>query len=121
VILIRLASIPFGQQHSAPRQDRFPSQTDHPAMPSAMIGSIGQPPGQTATTTRASERYRRIARRRGRKKAVVTVGRSMLVIIWHLLADPGARYADLGSHFYDTRIDPERRKHNYIRQLEALG
>jgi hypothetical protein len=43
-----------GQQQSAPRQDRFPSQTDHPAMPSAMIGSIGQPPGQTATTTKAT-------------------------------------------------------------------
>src|SRR3954454_21927001 len=34
------------------------------------------------------ERYRRIARRRGKKKAIVAVGRSMLVIIWHLLADP---------------------------------
>src|SRR5215475_1100759 len=43
-----------GQQQSAPRQDRFPSQTDHPAMPSAMTGSIGQLPGQMATTTRAS-------------------------------------------------------------------
>jgi hypothetical protein len=45
----------------------------------------------------------------------------MLVIIWHLLADPGARYAELGSGFYDTRINPERRKRNHIRQLEALG
>ena len=45
----------------------------------------------------------------------------MLVIIWHLLADPEARYLDLGSGFYDTRINPERRKRNHIRQLEALG
>jgi transposase len=45
----------------------------------------------------------------------------MLVIIWHLLADPGTRYAELGSDFYDTRINPERRKRNHIRQLEALG
>src|SRR5690242_14126122 len=45
---------PAGQQHSAPRQDRFPSQTDQPAMPSAMMGSIGHPPGQMATTARAS-------------------------------------------------------------------
>jgi transposase len=67
------------------------------------------------------ERYRRIARRRGGKKAIVATGRSMLVIIWHLLADPDARYADLGSGFYDTRINPERRKRNHIRQLEARG
>ena len=45
----------------------------------------------------------------------------MLVIIWHLLADPEARYTDLGSDFHDTRINPERRKRNHIRQLEALG
>jgi transposase len=67
------------------------------------------------------ERYRRIARRRGKKKAVVAIGRSLLVIIWHLLTDPGARYTDLGSDFYTTRISPERRKRGHIRQLEALG
>src|SRR5215813_10309925 len=44
------------------------------------------------------------------------IGRSLLVIIWHLIADPTVRYTDLGSHFYDTRIDPERRKRNHIRQ-----
>ena len=43
------------------------------------------------------------------------------MIIWHLLADPTARFTDLGSDFYDARIDPERRKRNHIRQLEALG
>jgi transposase len=52
---------------------------------------------------------------------VVAIGRSILVIIWHLLTDPDARYTDLGSDFYDTRISPERRKRNHIRQLEALG
>jgi transposase len=50
----------------------------------------------------------------------VAVGRSILVIIWHLLADPDARFHDLGA-FYHTRINPERAKRNHIRQLEALG
>lgn len=67
------------------------------------------------------ERYRRIARRRGKKKAIVAVGRSILVIIWHLLADPEARYIDLGSDFFDKRINPDRRKRAHIHQLEALG
>ena len=67
------------------------------------------------------ERYRRIARRRGPKKAIVAVGRSILIIVWHLLSDPQARYADLGSDFYDSRINPERRKRAHVHQLEALG
>jgi transposase len=73
------------------------------------------------TNTFLGERYRRIARRRGTKKAIVAVGRSILVIVWHLLADPTVRYHDLGAGFYDTHINAERAKRNHIRQLEALG
>jgi transposase len=73
------------------------------------------------TDTFLGERYRRIARRRGKKKAIVAVGRSILVIVWHLLSDPQARFVDLGPDFYDNRIGPERKKRNHIRQLEALG
>ena len=73
------------------------------------------------TDTFLGERYRRIARRRGKKKAIVAVGRSILVIIWHVLSDPETRYHDLGSGFYDQRINPERQKRTHIRRLEALG
>jgi len=73
------------------------------------------------TDTFLGERYRRIAKRRGKKRAIVAVGRSILVIIWHLLSDPEARFHDLGPDFYDTRIGPDRKKRNHIRQLETLG
>ena len=73
------------------------------------------------TDTFLGERYRRIARRRGKKKAIVAVGRSILVIIWHLLSDPGARFVDLGPGFYDTRISNSRKMRNHVSQLEALG
>jgi transposase len=73
------------------------------------------------TNTFLGERYRRIARRRGTKRAIVAVGRSVLVIIWHLLADPEACFHDLGPGFYETRVNAERRKHNHVRQLQALG
>jgi transposase len=73
------------------------------------------------TDTFLGERYRRIARRRGKRRAIVAVGRSILVIVWHLLADPTARFQDLGAGFYDTRINAERARRNHIRQLEALG
>ena len=43
------------------------------------------------------------------------------MIIGPLLAGPAARHTDLGSGFSHTRINPERRKRNHVRQLEALG
>ena len=77
--------------------------------------------GASKTNTFLGERYRRIARRRGKKKAIVAVGRSILVIIWHLLSDPEARFHDLGPNFYDQRLGTERAKLNHIRYLQALG
>jgi transposase len=73
------------------------------------------------TDTFLGERYRRIARRRGKKKAIVAVGRSILVIVWHLLADSEARYRDLGSDFYDTHRSTAAKRRQHVRQLEALG
>ncbi len=73
------------------------------------------------TDTFLGERYRRIARRRGRKRAIVAIGRSILVIAWHLLADDDTRFTDLGSDHYTRHINPDVKKRNHIRQLEALG
>ena len=42
------------------------------------------------------------------------------MIVWHLLADPSARFHDLGPDFYATHVDPERRKRGHIRHLAAL-
>lgn len=77
--------------------------------------------GAARTNTFLGERYRRIARRRGNNKAVVAVGRSILIIVWHLLSDPKAKFHDLGPGFYDGRIGPDRKKRNHVRELEALG
>jgi transposase len=77
--------------------------------------------GAGKTDTFLGERYRRIARRRGAKKAIVAVGRSILVIVWHLLSDPDARFHDLGPGFYDTHSNADRAKPNHVRQLQALG
>jgi transposase len=73
------------------------------------------------TNTFLGERYRRIARRSGAKKAIVAVGRSLLVIIWHLLSDPDARYQDLGPDFHARYTDRDRKIRNHINQLTALG
>ena len=56
-----------------------------------------------------------------KRRAIVALGRSILVIVWHLLSDPQARFVDLGPDFYDNRTSPERKKRHHIHQLEALG
>src|SRR5262245_3373640 len=73
------------------------------------------------TDTFLGERYRRLVRRRGKLTALVAIERSILIIVWHLLADPSARYHDLGSDFYARRINKDRRIRTLVHQLEALG
>ena len=54
-------------------------------------------------------RYLPLARRRGKLKALVAIARSILVIVWHLLAARAARYSDLGRDFYATRVNNNRK------------
>jgi transposase len=85
-------------------------------------GALGQAAtGAARTATFLGERHARIARRRGKAKAQVAVARSILAIIWHLLKDPAARYADLGYGYYAARTDVDRKLRNHIRQIQALG
>ena len=85
-------------------------------------GALGQAAAAAAkTNTFLGERYRRIVKRRGKLKALVAVARSILVIIWNMLNDPTARYADLGADYHNTRINTERRTRNYVTQLMAMG
>ena len=85
-------------------------------------GVLGEVASAAARTdTFLGQRYRRLLRRRGRQRALVAIARSILVVIWHLLADPSARFIDLGWDFYDRKIDINRRTANLVRQLHALG
>lgn len=83
---------------------------------------LGQAAGAAArTNTYFGERYRRIVKRRGKGKALVAVARSILVAIWHLLADQTTKFRDLGPNYYTTHTDRQRKIRNHIRQIEALG
>jgi hypothetical protein len=76
------------------------------------------PPRPTPSSASATGASPNVAARR---KPSSPSDRSILVIIWHLLTDPAARFHDLGPDFYDTRIGADRAKPTHIRQLEALG
>jgi transposase len=85
-------------------------------------GVLGEVAAAAAKTdTFLGERYRRLVRRIGKLKALVAIARSILVIIWHLLADPTARFHDLGAGYYPSRIDRDHKTRNHVRQLQALG
>jgi len=66
-----------------------------------------------------SAQYRRLAARRGKKRAAVAVARSILVIVYHMI-DRGTEYIDLGGNYFDQR-KPETVQRQLIRRLEKLG
>jgi hypothetical protein len=70
------------------------------------------------TDTFLGEPYRRVARRQGKKQAIVAVGRSLLVIIWHLLQNPDARFHDLPADRLSHRTNPDTSKRNHVRELK---
>jgi transposase len=66
-----------------------------------------------------SAQYRRLAARRGKKRAAIAVGHSILVIIYHLLKH-GGEYRDLGPNFFD-QLEPERYRRYLVKRLQRLG
>ena len=74
--------------------------------------------GRTKDTYLGAQ-FRRLAARRGRKRAVVAVGHSILVIAHHLLQDQ-TDYADLGPLYFDQR-DPAALQRRLVQRLERLG
>jgi transposase len=76
--------------------------------------------GAARTKTFLGSRYHRLARRRGKQRALVAVGNSILTIAYYLLSDPGAHFTDLGPDWHD-RLAPIRRKRQLIAELERLS
>ena len=72
------------------------------------------------TESYLGERYRRIARRRGKQKAIVAVGRTICEIACMIIADPSVRFCELGPDYY-ARLDAGRQTRNRIRDLERLN
>lgn len=78
--------------------------------------------GWAATHTKGSylaAQYRRLAGRRGKKRALVAVGHTLLVIIYHLIKHR-TDYQDLGEDYF-LRLEPERLRRYLVKRLERLG
>ncbi len=63
--------------------------------------------------------YRRLAVRRGSKRATIAVAHKLLVIAYYILRD-GTCYSDLGADYFD-RLNPEGLRRRLTKRLEGLG
>ena len=76
----------------------------------------------TSTHTRGTYfgvQFRRLARRRGTKRAAVAVAHSLLVVIYHVLRDRKP-YTELGADYFD-KLDALQLERHHVRRLEQLG
>jgi transposase len=85
----------------------------------AALGEAAIAASRTRNTYLQSQ-YRRIAFRRGKKRALVAVAHSMLVDTWHMITNE-SDYHDLGADYFTRRIDRRRHTHHLISQLQQLG
>ena len=84
-------------------------------------GALGQAAMTAARTdTRLGAMYRRIARKRGKQKAIIAVARVICEIAWILICDPAARYTELGPDYYQPR-SPARQTRTKIHEIEKLN
>jgi transposase len=106
-----------GHHRSAGKQHDDKTRKGSPRLREALIESAAAA-GKTKDTYLAAQ-YHRLVRRRGRNKAAVAVGHSILVIVWHLLQHD-CPYVDLGSTYFDDR-DRVATEHRLVHRLEQLG
>jgi transposase len=86
---------------------------------SAALGEVSISASRTQSLLGA--KYRRLARRMPKKKALVATGNSALTIIHALLSDPEACYQDLGADYHEQRMHTRRQARNHVKSLERLG
>ena len=64
--------------------------------------------------------YRRLSGRRGKKRGLLAVAHTILIVVYHLLKDPKLEYRELGEDYFDRR-DAEQTKKQLLKRLDKLG
>lgn len=106
-----------GNDESAGKRRRGATRKGRPALRSALV-EAAHAASRTKGTYLAAQ-YRRLAARRGGKRAAVAVGHSILVSVYALLTT-GEDYHDLGDTYFDAR-DRQTVERRLVRRLEGLG
>jgi transposase len=106
-----------GNHESAGKQHSGKMRKGSKWLRAALI-EAAQAAARTKSTYLAAQ-YRRLATRRGRRRAVAAVGHSILVIAYQLLRH-GTTYQELGGNYFDER-DRQAVERRLVRRLEQLG
>ncbi len=107
-----------GNNESANKRKSTPTRKGSKWLRAALVQSASA--AARSKNTYLSAQYWRIAGRRGRPRAAVAVGHSILVIAYHLLSRRQP-YRDLGGDYFTNQLTDEARTRRLLRQLEALG
>ena len=93
----------------------------HATAASGCVGASVRQHGlpRIAKNTYLSAQFRRLAARKGKKRAIVAVAHTILIILFHMLKNQQP-YRDLGADYFDRR-NAEQLKRSLIRKLERLG
>ncbi len=106
-----------GKNESAGRNRSAKTNKANRYLKAALV-EAGQAAGRSRDNHLAAQ-FRRLAARRGKKRAAVAVAHSILVIAYHIIRD-GTSYVDLGANYYDKR-NAEMIQQRLIKRLEALS
>ena len=106
-----------GNHESAGKRTSGRTRQGTRALRAALV-EAAQAAGRTKQTYLGAQ-FRRLAARRGKKKAAVAVGHTILVIVYHLLSE-GTVYQALGPQYVDAR-DRQRVARRLVHRREALG
>jgi transposase len=104
-------------RESGGRRYRARSRFGNKHLKSALM-EAGQAAGRSKNTYLGAQ-FRRITARRGKRRAALAVGHSILTISYHMM-DRGTRFEELGADYFDRR-NPERVKARLVQRLEKLG
>lgn len=107
-----------GHHESAGKRTSGRTRHGSPWLKTALV-EAGWSASRTKETYLATQ-YRNISRRRGKKRACVAVGHSILTIAYHLISNPTDRFKDLGANHFVT---PDRQllAQKLVKRLDALG
>ena len=111
------AGVSPGNNESAGKRKSGQTTKGNTALRTALVEAAWAATRTKGTYLRT--KYQRLVKRMPKKKALVAVAHTMLVISYHLLSGR-VPYADLGSDYVD-RQHVERQRRRLVERLEALG
>jgi transposase len=111
------AGVAPGNKESAGKRYSGKTRKGNPTLRTALVQAAHA--STRAKNTYLAAQYRRLASRRGKRKAIMALAHSILVMAYHMLSrhEP---YREAGADYFD-RVRPEQKAKRLVKDLERLG